>query len=57
MGFHDFRLRLRGDGALLQVREDQWEEARRRLEELRSLLAGDFTQVELDAAPRQTRES
>ena len=55
--FHDFRLRLRGDGALLQVREDQWEEARRRLEELRSLLAGDFTQVELDAAPRQTRES
>ena len=57
MGFHDFRLRLRGDGALLQVREDQWEEARRRLEELRSLLAEDFTQVELDAAPRQTRES
>ena len=57
MGFHDFRLRLRGDGALLQVREDQWEEARRRLEELRSLLAGDFTQLELDAAPRQTRES
>ena len=29
----------------------------RRLKELRSLLAGDFTQVELDAAPRQTRES
>ena len=58
MGFHDFRLRLRGDGALLQVREGPVGGG--------PAAAGgapapcwprDFTQVELDAAPRQTRES
>ena len=57
LGFRDFRLRLRGESGLLQVRADQWEEARRRLAEIRALLAGDFPQVALDGAPRPVRES
>ena len=57
LGFRDFRLRLRGESGLLQVRADQWEEARRRLAEIRALLAGDFPQVALDGAPRPARES
>ena len=57
LGFRDFRLRLRGEGGLLQVQEDQWAEARRRLAEIRALLAEDFPQVALDGVPRRARES
>ena len=46
-----------GESGLLQVRADQWEEARRRPGEIRALLAGDFPQVALDGAPRPVRES
>lgn len=56
-GFSDFRLRLRGEGALLQVRSEQMERARALLPELRALLAADFDTVELDKSPRQSRET
>lgn len=57
LGFRDFRLRLRGENALLQVRAEQWRDAQRRLEEIQALLAGDFAQVDLDPIPRPARES
>lgn len=56
-GFSDFRLRLRGEGALLQVRREQMDLARRELGELQQLLAGEFSRVELDSTPRESRES
>lgn len=57
LGFSDFRLRLRADGALLQVRAEQMPLARRRLPEVRAALAEDFPQILLDAAPRASRET
>lgn len=56
-GFSDFRLRLRGEGALLQVREEQMELARRLLPALRAALAADFSGIELDSVPRAGRET
>lgn len=53
-GLSDFRLRLRGEDALLQVRSAQMELARALLAE--RPLAGDFAQVLLDPVPRESRE-
>lgn len=53
-GLSDFRLRLRGEDALLQVRSEQTELARALLAE--HPLAGDFAQVLLDPVPRESRE-
>jgi len=55
-GFSDFRLRLRGGGALLQVRQEQLDRAREELPVIKQLLAGAFSQVELDSIPRKARE-
>ncbi len=56
MGFTDFRLRLRGEGALLQVREEQLPRAGEQLDEIRYRLSGDFRSLELDLVPRTARE-
>lgn len=56
-GFVDFRLRLRGDGALLQVRGEQMDMAREALPALRALLREDFADVALDGVPRIARET
>jgi len=57
MGFSDFRLRLRGANALLQVRSEQMERAAEKLPLIRKLLAADFADILLDDAPRAARES
>ena len=56
MGFVDFRLRLRGSDALLQVRLEQMELAQAQLAEIRRRLAEDFGTIELDTTPRESRE-
>lgn len=56
LGFSDFRLRLRGEDGLLQVREEQFGLARKLLPEIRERLAGDFREASLDEAPRVKRE-
>lgn len=56
-GLSDFRLRLRGENGLLQVRREQTELARRVLPELRGRLAGDFREIVLDANARENRET
>lgn len=57
MGLSDFRLRLRGADALLQVREEQMELARRVLPEARMQLAADFRDIAIDGTPRPSRET
>ena len=57
LGFADFRLRLRGAGALLQVRREQMDLARMLLPEIRVRLAADFDPVALDDTPRESRET
>lgn len=56
MGFTDFRLRLRGEDALLQVREDQMEKAKADLDAINRILSGDFHSVALDSTARESRE-
>ena len=56
-GLSDFRLRLRGGDALLQVREEQVELARRVLPGLQEALAADFGRIVLDDIPRVSRET
>ena len=57
LGYSDFRLRLRGDHALLQVRLEDIDRAAAELPELRQKLRHLFPQVVLDGIPRQIRES
>ena len=56
-GLTDFRLRLREDGALLQVRADQTSLAQRLLPEICGKLESDFRQIRLDPVPRASRET
>lgn len=57
LGLSDFRLRLRGEDGLLQVREEQFELALRLLPALRERLAEDFGNILLDETPRVSRET
>ena len=57
LGLSDFRLRLREDGALLQVRADQTSLAQRLLPEICGKLESDFRQIRLDPVPRASRET
>lgn len=57
LGLSDFRLRLRGADALLQVRQEQTELAKRLLPGAAERLAGDFREIVLDDAPRPGRET
>ena len=52
LGFHDFRVRLRGDTAVLQFTEDQFPYAWECRETLRTRLAPMFAQVTLDLTTR-----
>lgn len=57
LGLSDFRLRLRGNEALLQVRPEQTELARTLLARPPETLVRDFAAVALDPVPRESRES
>jgi len=56
-GLVDFRLRLRGEDGLLQVREDQAALARRLLADPPAALRENFRAVTLDDTPRKARET
>ena len=57
LGLSDFRLRLRGESALLQVRSEQMALARELLANPPAALIRNFSTVTLDAVPRETRET
>ncbi len=57
LGLADFRLRLRGENALLQVRAEQMPLAQTLLPELQAGLAADFHSIFLDGIPRPPREN
>ena len=48
MGFTDFRVRMRGDSALIQVKEDQFDKAQECLDEIRAVLLPMYSAAELD---------
>ncbi len=52
MGFRDFRVRMRGRNALLQVKADQYNKAIDDLDEIRVRLSGMYDRVELDTNTR-----
>ena len=53
LGFSDFRVRTSEGRARLQFIPEQMPEAQRRFDEIRSLLAPYFTQIEIDPAGRE----
>ena len=57
LGLSDFRLRLRGPDALLQVRREQTFLAEAILPRAKARLADDFREITLDDIPRPTRET
>ena len=52
MGFRDFRVRMRGTDALIQVKAVQYDKAVAELDEIRDKLSGLYRGVELDAFVR-----
>ena len=52
MGFRDFRVRWRGNDALVQVKQDQLEEAFDRADEIRTALGRIYDWIEIDENPR-----
>ena len=52
MGFRDFRVRMRGNDALVQIAADQHADAVRRSEELRAAIGDLYGDVRIDPAPR-----
>lgn len=56
LGFRDFRLRVRGDLALLQLQAEQFELALSRREELQSALSPLFSDIAVDLKPRKRAE-
>ena len=57
LGLSDFRLRLRGEDGLLQVRAEQAGLACRLLAEPPAALTKHFRAVFLDVTPREARET
>ena len=53
LGFSDFRLRLRGDRALLQFTAEQMPAAAAAFDKITNELGPRFTRVEIDAEPRE----
>ena len=53
LGFSDFRLRVRGANALLQVTAEQMEQARSAWDEIETQLLPLFAQISLDDEPRK----
>ena len=52
MGFTDFRVRMRGDAALVQVKAEQYEEALAREKEIRDAIGEMYTAVTIDSNTR-----
>lgn len=52
MGFHDFRVRIRDYGALLQVTAEEYSLAEQKIEEIRRAFSPYFSQVLLDTTTR-----
>ena len=52
MGFSDFRVRMRGKDALVQIEEGQHADALMRESEIKAALAGLYKEVEIDKTPR-----
>ena len=52
LGFRDFRLRLRGGTAVLQIRAEQQQTAFDRRREILQAIGGDFAAIALDLAAR-----
>ena len=52
MGFRDFRVRMRGDDALVQIEESRHSEALSREEEIRSALSDLYDDIKIDESPR-----
>ena len=55
MGFSDFRVRMRGSDALVQIEESQHAEALVREEEIRKALSDLYNEVIIDESPRISR--
>lgn len=53
LGFTDFRVRMRDDGALVQISEAQHEEAMRRSDEIISAIGDLYSSVTIDSEPRR----
>jgi len=52
MGFRDFRVRMRGENALIQLTESQLAEAFAREAEIREALSDLYNEVKIDGSPR-----
>ena len=55
MGFTDFRVRMRGDSALVQIREDQHARALDMSERIETAIGGLYDSVQIDEKPRPLR--
>lgn len=55
MGFRDFRVRMRGNNALVQIAEDQHADAMMRESEIKSALNDLYENVDIDENPRISR--
>ncbi len=55
MGFRDFRIRMRGNDALVQIAEDQHTDAMMRESEIKSALNDLYENVDIDENPRISR--
>lgn len=55
MGFRDFRVRMRGNNALVQIEESQHAEALAREGEIRKALSDMYDEVRIDGSPRISR--
>ena len=55
MGFRDFRVRMRGNSALVQIEESQHEDAVKHEEEIREALSELYDEVKIDGSPRISR--
>jgi uncharacterized protein len=53
MGFRDFRVRMRGKDALVQIAADQHEDAVRRRDEIKKVLGDLYEEVRIDPEPRK----
>ena len=55
MGFRDFRVRMRGNDALVQIEESRHAEALRHEDEIKEALSGLYAEVKIDESPRISR--
>ena len=55
MGFRDLRVRMRGNDALVQIKESQYADALEHEEEIRKALSDMYDEVRIDGSPRFSR--